>query len=135
MRNFSFASPAFVALLAGGERPPGGWLGPVAPTVQSCFYLNEGGMPTPGGWGTASGQPNTPNGRLIYYIGAGGALGTTGYAGGRVQLYAPGGQGAASLSLRVTRMSTGQVLYDQTVQESQVDDKSYLLLLLGAWIS
>jgi hypothetical protein len=127
MRSFSFASVAFVAVLAGGERPPAGWLGPVAPTVQNCFYIGENGEPTPGGWGGVSGQANTPSGRLIYFIGAGGQLVTTGYAGGRVQLFAPGGQGAAKLRLRVTRVSTGQVLYDQTVQESQVDDKSYLL--------
>jgi hypothetical protein len=125
--GFSFSNPGYVALLAGGERPPLGWLGPVAPTVQDCMYLNEGGMETPGGWGRAYNQPNTPSGRLIYYIGAGGGLTTAGYAGGRVQLYAPGGQGAAKLRLRVSRVSTGVVLYDQTVPQSQVDDKSYLL--------
>jgi hypothetical protein len=136
--SFSFSNPGYVALLAGGERPPAGWLGPVAPTVQNCFYINEGGMATPGGWGGAAGVANTPSGRLIYYLGAGGSLGTTGYAGGRVQLYAPGGQGAGKLRLRVSRVSTGAVLYDQTVPESQVDDKSYLvhdvaLPLFAAW--
>jgi hypothetical protein len=130
MAGFSFSNPGYVALLGGGEKVPAGWLGPVAPIAQDCLYINEGGMATPGGWGGAGGQPRPPGGsdHLIYFIGPGGQLGTTGYAGGMVRLYAPGGAGTGRVRLRVTRATTGEVLYDQAVLENQTDGSPSLLL-------
>jgi len=138
MIGFSFANLGHVALLAGGERPPTGWLGPVADFTQGAFFIAENGELTPGSWGTASGQPNTPSGRLIFNTQAGNQLRTTGYAGGRIQVFAPGGPGAAALRLVVTRQVTGVVLYDRTLTESQDGSASVLLHdvplpAYGAW--
>jgi hypothetical protein len=130
MAGFTFSNPAYVALLAGGEKVPPGWLGPIAPVAQDCFYINENGASTPGSWGGAGGQPRPPGGsdHLIYFIGAGGQLRTTGYAGGLVRLYAPGGSDAGRVRLVVTRVTTGVVLYDQAVSERRSDNAEAHLL-------
>jgi hypothetical protein len=95
-----------------GETVPPGFAGPVANFTQTCEFISEGLNPTPGDW-TRANTSDTPSGKLIYNLNVGAMLVTSGYAGGHLRCYAPGGAGAAFLQLVVTRVATGEVIYDQ----------------------